>query len=108
MKEALTERGSNRRTKGGLTERGLMKGIMQICKYLKTTSMPSGNFLLFLPTKGAFTVFFRCLQKKVAHFDIVIFVIIMIIIIMSLLADIFSNGDAISCSLLVQAWTCED
>ena len=26
--------------------------------------MPLGNFLLFFPTKGAFTVFFRCLEKN--------------------------------------------
>ena len=56
--------------KGILTERGLEKKRMPNGRKLEnmlihqTTSMPFGNFLLFLPTKGAFTVFFRCLQNN--------------------------------------------
>ena len=61
------ERRSNGSKNGGLTKVYLLDERLTDEKNVnmqKTTSMPSGNFLLFLPTKGALTVFFRCLQKS--------------------------------------------
>ena len=70
---------------------------MQLCK--NNLNAVGELFAVFSNERS----FHRVLQmpgKRIAHFQIII-----IIIIVSLLADIVSNGDTLSCPLLVQTWT---